>query len=123
MIRLIGLFVASVFLASCGASESQPARKPQTDHSANPVYQEGLALVAKHKCMQCHAVTRTLTGPSYQDVAKKYRNAPDTMVAHLGRKVITGGKGVWGDISMIPHPTIPASEAEAMVRYILLLAD
>lgn len=122
--RILTVWVlASFFLLACGAGESQPARPPQADHSGNPVYQEGLSLVAKHKCMQCHAVSRTLTGPSYQDVAKKYRNATDTVVAQLGRKVITGGKGVWGDISMIPHLSIPPSEAEAMVRYILLLAD
>ena len=45
----------------------------------------------------------------------------DTIVSHLAGKIITGGSGVWGPALMTPHPTVSKEDAEAMVRYILLL--
>lgn len=91
-----------------------------TDITQDPVYQKGLELVAKSDCFTCHKIDEQHTGPSYRSVADKYAGMPDTMVAHLAGKIIKGGAGVWGDVFMTPHP-IPQEDAEAMVRYILLL--
>lgn len=105
---------------SSGSKEDKPANAPE-DISQNPDYQKGLALVAKSTCLTCHAIEETITGPSYREVAKKYAILPDTIVSHLAKKIITGGNGIWGEIFMTPHPGIPQADAEAMVRYILLL--
>ena len=64
-----------------------------------------------------------ITGPSYRDVANKYAGLPDTIVTHLASKIISGGNGVWGDVFMLPHPGISKEDAEAMVKYILLLKN
>lgn len=92
-----------------------------TDLSSNPVYQKGLELYAKNDCGTCHKVDEKLTGPAYADVANKYANAPDTIVTHLAKKVIAGGTGVWGQVPMTPHPNLSEADAEALVKYVLLL--
>jgi cytochrome c len=109
-------------LAACGGNDSKDT-KPGTkeDISANPDYQKGLDLVAKNKCMTCHAIDQVVTGPAYREVAKKYANSPDTIISHLAGKIISGGNGIWGQLFMTPHPDLSKDDAEAMVKYILLL--
>ena len=115
-----------LFLVACN-SESKPAEEKKeeapavNDITKNPDYQKGLELIAKSDCLTCHNVTDKINGPAYQDVATKYANAGDTIVAHLANKIISGGSGVWGEIPMIPHPAISKEDAESMVKYILLL--
>jgi cytochrome c len=110
-------------LTACGGSESKSkTEEPKVvDISQNPDYQKGLELASKSDCFTCHQIDEKLTGPSYRDVANKYANMPDTIVAHLAGKIITGGSGVWGEIMMTPHPALNQADAEAIVKYILLL--
>lgn len=75
-------------------------------------------LAAKKNCMACHAVDKKLVGPSYQDVAAKYRgqaNAP----AALAQKVVKGGVGVWGALPMPANPQVSDAEARQLVQWIL----
>lgn len=117
-------------LASCGggdskkgsaASGSENKATAANDLSQNPDYQKGLALIGQNDCLTCHKVDEKLTGPAYKDVANKYAGMPDTIVTHLASKIISGGSGVWGEVMMLPHPGISKEDAEAMVKYILLL--
>ncbi len=109
-------------LAACGGGDKKnKAPSSQTDITQNPDYQKGLTLVAKNKCLQCHAVEETITGPPYRQIGKKYANMPDTIITHLAKKVISGGNGVWGQIFMTPHSALSMEDAEAMVKYVLLL--
>ena len=117
----------SLFIAcNSGGSkdEKQMDRKESStevaDLTQNPDYQKGLGILAKNDCLTCHKVDEVLTGPSYRDVANKYAGA-DTAVAYLAGKIITGGSGVWGNVMMTPHAGVSQADAEAMVKYILLL--
>ncbi|MEI2739708.1 MAG: c-type cytochrome [Chitinophagaceae bacterium] len=122
MKRVILACFAVVTFAACGGNSSNENKPGKTeDISANPDYQKGLELVAKNKCLTCHAIDKVVTGPAYREVAKKYADSPDTIVAHLAGKIISGGTGVWGQILMTPHPDLSKEDAEAMVKYILLL--
>ncbi len=76
------------------------------------------ALAKKHNCTACHAVDKKLVGPSYKDVAAKYRGQADAE-AKLAAKVKKGGQGVWGQIPMPPNPNVPDGDLNAMVKYIL----
>lgn len=129
---IITLAIALVLIA-CGGSgtENKEAVKEETKKeeattsiSDDPVYQEGLALVAKPEnlCLTCHKVDEKLTGPAYRDVANKYENTPEN-VKMLTEKVLKGGSGVWGDVAMVPAPGLNAADAEKMVKYILLLRN
>lgn len=74
--------------------------------------------LAKDKgCLACHAVDRKIVGPAYRDVAKRYARtagADEKLVA----KVISGGKGVWGEIPMPPN-AVTQDEAKRIVVWVL----
>jgi cytochrome c len=78
------------------------------------------ALLKKHNCIACHAIDKKLVGPSYKDVAKKYKGQKD-VVAKLSAKVKKGGQGVWGQIPMPPNPAVPDADIKKMVEDILKL--
>lgn len=120
------LFVAGTvtLLASCGGGDSKPAEKKEGATSGgnlsdNPVYQKGLALAGQSGCLNCHDVANKISGPSYQEVAEKYQGS-DTAVSYLTKKILSGGTGVWGEVPMPPQPVTP-EDAEAIVKYVLLL--
>jgi len=127
MKQLLIVILAVSVLVACGGSGSKEKKTGDksegktVDLSQNPDYQAGLSLVAKSNCLTCHNVDNVVTGPPYREIANKYGDMPDTIIAHLAKKVISGGKGVWGDVSMLPHPELSQADAEAMVKYILLL--
>jgi cytochrome c len=79
---------------------------------------DGKALLEASDCRTCHQDAAKVIGPAYQDVAKKYPSTPEN-VKMLAGKIIAGGKGVWGEIPMTPHPAVSQEDAEAMVSYIL----
>lgn len=128
MKKIFLLFAVAATLASCGGGDkketSGKTEEPVAaadDVSKNPDYQKGLELIAKSDCLTCHKVDEKLIGPSYREVANKYAGTSDTVVNYLSGKVISGGSGVWGEVMMTPHPSITKEDAEAMVKYILLL--
>ncbi len=114
-------------IAACNSSTNNSASTDSstsktTDVSSNPDYQKGLALVAANDCLTCHKVDEKVTGPAYRDVANKYDNT-DANVKMLAQKVIKGGSGNWGTVPMTPHPALSESDAEQMVKYVLLLRN
>lgn len=79
-------------------------------------------IIKKARCVACHAVDQKRVGPSYKDVAAKYKGQADA-VAVLSAKVRTGGTGNWGQIPMTPNGPDKISEADlkAAVEWILKL--
>jgi cytochrome c len=75
-------------------------------------------LAKKHNCFACHTVDKKLVGPSYKEVAAKYRSdkAAD---AKLFEKVKKGSQGVWGQVPMPPNATVPDADVKALVQWIL----
>ena len=78
------------------------------------------ALAMKSGCIACHAVDKKLIGPSYKDVANKYRGDA-TAPAKLAEKVKKGGSGVWGPVPMPPNPNAKDDDVKKMVQLILNL--
>ncbi|MGI4865392.1 MAG: c-type cytochrome [Janthinobacterium lividum] len=81
---------------------------------------KGAKLMASSDCASCHREREKLLGPAYVAIAEKYPSTPAN-IAMLGKKIISGGKGNWGDIAMTPHPGLSESDAKEMVKYILTL--
>ena len=77
-------------------------------------------LAKKHNCFACHAVDKKVVGPSYKDVAAKYRNDPQAE-AKLFEKVKKGGSGVWGPVPMPPNSQVPDGDIKKLVSWILSL--
>lgn len=132
--KVVGIFLL-MLLVACGngnetaAPASENSKNEATESTASsaddvskdPVYKKGLGLIAKSDCLTCHKVDEKLVGPSYREVAEKYAGAPNDVVTALAEKIIKGGVGNWGNVPMLPHPSISQEDAETMVRYILLL--
>ena len=75
-------------------------------------------LAIRYNCVMCHELDRKYVGPAFQDVARKYQGQPDA-AATLVAKVRKGGGGVWGEVSMPPHPTVPAGDIRKLVDWVL----
>lgn len=75
-------------------------------------------LAKKHNCLACHTVDKKMVGPSYKDVAAKYRGDAGA-VAKLADKVKKGSQGVWGQVPMPPNATVPDAEVQALVKWIM----
>lgn len=71
-------------------------------------------------CMTCHSVEKKVLGPSYKDIAGKYRGDAGAESA-LIKKVKGGSKGVWGPVPMPPNPHVKDEDAKAIVQWILAL--
>lgn len=73
-------------------------------------------LATKHNCMGCHAVDKKLIGPSYKDVAAKYKGKG--AATDLVKKIKAGGSGTWGAVPM-PPSTAPEGDIKQIVDWIL----
>lgn len=75
------------------------------------------ALARKHNCLACHQIDKKLVGPSYKDIAKKYKG--QKVQAKLEQKVKKGGSGVWGPVPMPPNAAVPEKDIHELVEWIL----
>jgi cytochrome c len=102
-----GLGLSSV-LVLCGlASTAKADEAPR-----------GLTIARANACMGCHAVDRKLVGPSFQQIAAKYKGDAQAP-AKLARKVKDGGAGVWGAIPMPSHPAMSDADIRTVVDWVL----
>jgi cytochrome c len=97
------------------------AKQQGSNGSAASPHAEGLRLIQANDCLACHQFDRKSIGPTYTAVAEKYKD-DSTATQRLVRKVIEGGRGVWGNVAMAAHPKLSEREATAMVSYIRSLA-
>jgi len=120
-------FKVSVKDAEDGESSAKPDEfGVRTLISATKVESEkkdvhpGLTLMKSSDCFNCHAVNQKLIGPSFVEVANKYRGQPDAPKTAVER-ILKGSTGVWGQVGMLPHPTKTEDEVHIMVRWIFSL--
>jgi cytochrome c len=88
-----------------------------TAAAAAPAFAD-LALATSKNCMACHAVDKKLVGPSYKDVAAKYK-ADKSAVDKLATKIVKGGSGVWGAVPMPANPQVNEAEAKKLAAWVL----
>lgn len=88
--------------------------------AAAPAAYADEALAKKHNCMACHQVDKKSVGPSYKEVAGKYRGQGDA-AAKLAGKVKKGGQGVWGQVPMPPNPAVPDADIDKLVKWVLAM--
>ena len=76
------------------------------------------ALAQAKNCMSCHAVENKLVGPSYKDVATKYKG-DKSAVDKMATKIIKGGAGVWGPVPMPANAQVNEAEAKKLAAWVL----
>jgi len=74
-------------------------------------------LAKARSCMACHAMASKLVGPSFKEVANKYRGQKDAE-DKLVQRVLKGGSGIWGAVPMPPNQVTDA-EAHQLVKWVL----
>jgi len=74
------------------------------------------ALAQRSACMACHAVDRRMVGPSYRDIATKYRGMD---VAKLAASIRAGGSGKWGPVPMPAQPNLSEDNARILAAWVL----
>jgi cytochrome c len=79
---------------------------------------DAMSVARANACMGCHAVDRKLVGPSFQQIAAKYKGDSQAG-ARLDAKVRDGGSGVWGVIPMPSHPSMNGADIQKVVAWIL----
>jgi cytochrome c len=77
-----------------------------------------LALAQSKNCMSCHAVDKKLIGPSFKDVAAKYKDNKGA-VDLLAGKIVKGGSGVWGPIPMPANTQVNEADAKKLAAWVL----
>ncbi len=76
-----------------------------------------LKLAEASGCMACHGLNNKIVGPSYADVALRYRG--QDAAASLVEKLKKGTEGVWGAVAMPPQVDLGDADAYTLVEWIL----
>jgi len=73
----------------------------------------------KAGCMACHAKDKKLVGPSFKDIAARYKG--QDVVARLTEKVRKGGAGTFGPVPMAPVGPDKISDVDLKAAVELIL--
>lgn len=86
---------------------------------ATPALADPMASMTKAGCMVCHAKDKKLVGPSFQEIAAKYKG--QGAEATLFEKVRKGGSGSFGPVPMAPNSPDKINDADlkAAIDFIL----
>ncbi|MDN7907347.1 cytochrome C [Burkholderia diffusa] len=90
--------------------------------AAQTTVPEPTELVNAQHCMFCHTQDMTFLGPSFHEIAERYRDDPHA-AAELETKLRVGGRVHWGDT---PMPSaidrggpLSADDAHLLVQWVL----
>lgn len=101
--KTINRFISMAFLGTIAAFQVQASEKLATDSG----------------CMACHKIDTKAVGPSFKDVAAKYKDDKSAEAA-LVAKVKKGGSGTWGAVPMPANsPRVSDADIETLVKWIL----
>lgn len=76
-------------------------------------------LAAKSQCMICHQIDKKAMGPSFKDIAARYKS-DSAAEATLVNSMLKGAAGKWGKAPMPPQKIAPV-DAQKLTRWILTL--
>jgi cytochrome c len=77
-----------------------------------------LALATSKNCMSCHAVDRKILGPSFKEIAVKYKDNKGA-ADMLATKIVKGGSGVWGAVPMPANNQVSDADAKKLAAWVL----
>ena len=72
----------------------------------------------KAGCLACHAKDKKMVGPSFQDIAAKYKDNKGAADV-LATKIIKGGAGVWGPVPMPANTQVSEADAKKLAAWVL----
>jgi cytochrome c len=105
-------------LAGAAGEAARTLAKAPAAPARAPTGGDGLALARKHACVACHAVGQRTVGPSFLEIAGKYRQTADATTALVGR-MKSGGVGAWGSVPMPPQAHVSEGDLQAIAQWIV----
>ncbi len=89
--------------------------------TGNALAENGEVLAKNNNCLTCHAVDNKVLGPSFREIAAKYKSDKGAQAA-LEKKVRSGGAGSWGKMPM-PATAMSVSDGDIknIVQWVLSL--
>jgi cytochrome c len=79
------------------------------------------ALADKSACLNCHAMEKKLVGPTFKEIAAKYKGKADA-VSVLKDKIEKGSSGAWGSNPMPGMGYLPKPDIETLATWIANLS-
>lgn len=79
-------------------------------------------LIRHSNCMVCHHPTLRVVGPSFSDVALRYRDNPEAAPL-LATRLRKGTQGNWGATPMPASPQLSPAEALQLSEWVLSRAE
>ena len=77
-----------------------------------------LVIAKQNACLGCHSANKKIVGPSFQDVAAKYKSNPNAST-YLKNKIFYGGAGNWGVVPMPANNKLSDSDLSILVPWVL----
>ena len=102
--------------ATRGADTTTPG--PGTGQASVATVASAADLAKGKACLNCHGTDKRVVGPSFREVAARYKGRPDAEAALL-RKLRNGGSGAWGSVPMPANPDLASDDARRLVQWIL----
>ncbi|HEY6447296.1 MAG TPA: c-type cytochrome [Acidobacteriaceae bacterium] len=93
------------------------SKAPAEASSAVAPTPDGLLAIVRSNCVGCHAFKAKATGPSFAAIAAHDPDHPATTDL-LAKYIREGSTGLWGQVSMPPHPDLADEQARAMAQWI-----
>jgi cytochrome c len=102
-----------------GTAPVMLAAAPAKPAAAAPTAGKAPAAIAKEaNCMACHGINQKLVGPSFHDIAARYKG--DAKAADLlAERVRKGAQGTWGPVPMPGNPSMNDADIRTVVGWIL----
>lgn len=76
------------------------------------------SVAIKYGCLTCHSTATKLVGPSYKEIADKYRK-DSAALTKVSEQIHKGGSGKWGPVIMPPFPQVTEGETKLLADWIL----
>jgi cytochrome c len=97
-------------------------RQGQAPADASTRFAVAKAIMAGSDCATCHNREAKSRGPSFMQLAEKYKPDAKTL-EYLAGKIRGGSTGVWGAEVMPAHPLVSVHEARTLAEYMLSVND
>jgi cytochrome c551/c552 len=75
-------------------------------------------LLNNNACLSCHAIAQKIVGPSYKDVAARYKGDAQAL-SKLEVSIRKGSVGKWGDAPMPPFAALSDAQIKALAEFVL----
>ncbi len=79
---------------------------------------DGPSLVKSDQCTACHATDGRVVGPSFKEIAAKYKDEPKA-ADKLAASINGGSSGKWGPVPMPPNAFVNDTDAHTLAVWIL----